>query len=309
MTGTIFAMDTVMTLTVYGDEALLTEAENSIHALESRLSVTDPDSEIYAVNRDGAGAVSEDTEELLSRALALCAETGGALDISIYPVSLAWGFTTGDYAVPDPETLSALLERVDYTRVALDGSAVTLAPGMEIDLGSVAKGYTGDRVLAQLRAAGVQSALLDLGGNVQTLGTKPDGSLWRVGVRDPAGEGMVGVVELADKAVITSGGYERCFERDGELYWHILDPSTGCPARNGLISVTVIGDEGALCDGLSTALFVLGPERAAEFWREHGGFELVLVDEAGDLLVTEGLEDSFTPMGDYRGAELTILRK
>lgn len=293
---TFFAMDTVMTLRLYegGDEALLQAAEARVRELEGLLSVTGRGSEIHALNRDGAAELSPDTGSLLRGALELCARTQGALDISTYPVLRIWGFTTGDYAVPDGETIAALLPLVDYTRVELDGNAAALPDGMEIDLGSVAKGYTGAALAALLREGGVTSALLDLGGNIQAVGAKPNGSPWRVGVRNPAGEGNLGVVEVENQAVITSGGYERYFEEDGVRYWHILDPQTGAPARSGLASVTVVGDGGLMCDGLSTALFVMGREGALEHWRRYRDFEAVLVSEDGAVTITPGLEGRFT---------------
>ena len=232
----------------------------------------------------------------------LCALTDGALDLSIYPVLRAWGFTTGAYRVPTKGELDELLTHVDYRGVAVDGDGrVTLSAGMEIDLGSVTKGYTGDRICALLRERGVESALLDLGGNVQALGGKPDGSAWRVGVRDPEGDGLLGAVSVRDEAVVTSGGYERCFtDEDGNLWWHILDPADGYPAKNGLLSATVVGSEGVYCDALSTALFVLGEERAVEFWRERRDFEMVLVTEDGRLLLTPALSGRFTPTEGLR---------
>ena len=309
--NTFFAMDTVMTLRLYegGDEALLDEAEARVKELEALWSVTDEGSEIYALNRDGAAELSPETAELLDTALGMCRRTDGALDVSIYPVLRAWGFTTGEYAVPEEDAVAALLPLVDYTQVRRDGTYASLPDGMEIDLGSVAKGYTGDELASYLKENGVTSAMLDLGGNIQTVGAKPDGSPWRVGVRDPEGDGNVGVVEVADQAVVTSGGYERYFEEDGVRYWHILDPKTGWPARSGLISVTVVGDRGAVCDALSTALFVMGRERAAGFWLQHGaelGFELVLVEEDGSVTITEGLEGRFTLSQKDRA--LTVVR-
>ncbi len=291
-----FAMDTVMTLRLYGGggEQLLDAVEGQVRELEGLLSVTGPDSEIYALNHGGAAELSSETEELLARALELCARTGGALDISIYPVLRAWGFTTGEYAVPSGDELAALLPLVDYTKVELDGSAACLPNGMEIDLGSVAKGYAGDTLAADLKQNGVTSALLDLGGSIQTVGAKPDGSPWRVAVRDPEGEGSVGVVSVTDRAVVTSGGYERYFEQDGARYWHILDPGTGKPARNGLASVTVVGESGLVCDALSTALFVMGLDGALDHWRQHQDFEAIFVSEDGSVTVTAGLEGSFT---------------
>ncbi len=304
---TFFAMDTVMSVKLYagGDEALLDAAEDRVRELEALWSVTDENSEIYALNRDGAvSGLSPETADLLDTALGLCQRTGGALDISTYPLLRCWGFTTGEYSVPDEETIAALLPLADYTQVRQEGTYASLAEGMELDLGSVAKGCTGWWLAHLLRENGVTSALLDLGGNIQTVGAKPDGSPWRVAVRDPAGDGALGVVEVVDKAVITSGGYERYFEEDGVRYWHILDPETGRPAHSGLVSVTVVGDTsaawgdaGAVCDGLSTALFVMGREEAVGFWRGHReewGFELILVEEDGSVTVTAGLEEHFT---------------
>ena len=294
---TFFAMDTVMTLRLYqgGGEALLDAAQDRVAELEGLLSVTDENSEVYALNRDGAAAgLSPDTADLLRAALEMCGRTGGALDISTYPVLRAWGFTTGEYAVPSGEDISALLPLVDYTRVGLDGGAAFLPPGMEVDLGSVAKGYAGDVLAALLQENGVSSALLDLGGNIQAVGARPDGSPWRIGVRDPAGDGSLGVVAVENQAVVTSGGYERYFEEGGTRYWHILDPETGAPARSGLASVTVVGDSGLLCDALSTALFVMGRDEALAHWRQHRDFEAVLVLDDGSVIITAGLDGRFT---------------
>ena len=306
---TFFAMDTVMTLRLYqgGDEAALERLEARVKDLEARWSVTDEHSEIFALNRDGQAELSPETELLLDAALGLCERTSGALDISIYPILRAWGFTRGEYSVPGDEAIAALLPLVDYTRVDYGGRNARVPKGMEIDLGSVAKGFTGGDILADyLRGSGVTSALLDLGGNIQTIGAKPDGSPWRVGVRDPEGEGNIGVVSVTDKAVVTSGGYERYFEQDGMRYWHILDPKTGKPARSGLASVTVVGDSGVVCDGLSTALFVMGLDRALDHWRQYRDFEAIFVLEDGSITITAGLEGAFTL--DRADHTLTVAR-
>jgi thiamine biosynthesis lipoprotein len=312
VTGSIFAMDTVMDFSIYGEQELLDKVEERVQELESKLSVTDENSEIYAINHNGTGSVSSDTAYLIKNALQVCEKTDGALDISIYPVVRAWGFTTGEYAVPDDETINSLLSNVDYTKVDFneDTSEVTIPSGMEIDLGSVAKGYTGDEIIALLKENGVTSALLNLGGNVQTLGSKPDGSSWRIGVQDPQSDKYILALDIENKAVITSGGYERYFEEDGETYWHIIDPATGRPARNGLISVTIIGESGLMCDSLSTSLFIMGLEKSENYWRENGGFDAVFVTDEGEILVTEGLEGRFSVPEDsgYDG-EVTVIRK
>ena len=312
---TVFAMDTVMEITPYGEQAKAAcdAAEDKIMALEQLLSVTLPDSEIYAANHaDGASVqLSEDSFALLQDALSWCERTDGALDISIYPVLRTWGFTTGNYRVPENAELKDLLRDVDYTQIRTDAQTrtVTLPQGMEIDLGSVAKGYTGDQVMQVFRDCGVTSGMVSLGGNVQVLGTKPDGTAWRIAVQDPTGEGYAGVVEVTDKAVITSGGYERFFEENGVTYWHILDPATGSPARSGVISATVIGENGTMCDALSTALFVMGADRASTFWKTHDGFDFVLILDDGSLVITQGLESCFTPVGEWENARIEVVRR
>lgn len=306
------AMDTIMTLTLYGGDAQSAAAlgVQRVQELEALLSVTAEGSEIHRVNCAGGQPVelSEDTRKLLEDALALCAATDGALDVTMYPVVRAWGFTTGEYRVPDSAELSALLGHVDYTSVSLEGSALTLPAGMELDLGAVAKGYAGEQLMELFAGAGVTSAIVELGGNVQALGARPDGSPWRVAVQAPEG-GYAGALEIADKAVITSGGYQRYFEQDGVTYCHIIDPATGRPARTGLASVTVVADRGVRGDGLSTALFVMGRERAEAYWREHPGFDFILLGEDGTAAITEGLEDCFSLCGAWEDRPLEIIRK
>ena len=303
-TAEFFAMDTYMSVKAYGGGDAVDEAEALVFELERKLSITDGLSEISAVNEAGSAQVSQETAELVASALGLCELSGGALDISVYPVTRAWGFTAGEYRVPQEAELEKLLRLVDYTKVTVSGDTVSLGEGMLIDLGAVAKGYAGDRVTELLRSHGVKSAIINLGGNVQCLGRKPDGSRWKIGVQDPAGSGYVGVIEAEDEAVITSGGYERFFVEDGKTYWHIIDPSDGRPADSGLISVTVIGKSGLACDGLSTALFVMGKEKAAGLWRENGGFEAVFVTENGDIIITEGILDRFTTSGGRKVSEV-----
>lgn len=310
-TTTLLAMDTVMELTVYGDggAAELAECESCIRTLEGLFSVTDANSEIYAANHSGGQPVSlsPDTAALLKDALDLCADTDGALDITIYPVVRAWGFTTGEYRIPEAGELQELLQQVDYTKVALDDTSLCLPSNVELDLGAVAKGYTGDRLIALLRARGVTSALLELGGSVHTLGAKPDGSPWSIAIQSPDGAGYAGVLEVQDCAVVTSGGYQRYFEKDGETYWHILDPATGVPAHSGVRSVTIVAANGTRCDGLSTALFVMGPERAAAYWREHRDFDFVLIRDDGSFLVTAGIAEQFSPLDTWQTHDLEIL--
>lgn len=295
----LFAMNTYMTFTVYGEDAqaALQEAEECIQQVEGLWSVTDEDSEIYQANHSGGQpvTVSEETAEIISFALEMAQRTGGALDPTIYPVLTAWGFTTDSKQVPSQQQIAQLLEQVGYDRIQINGSELTVPDGMELDLGAVGKGYTADLVTEILRRHGVTSALISLGGNIQAIGSRPDGSDWRLGIRAPWESGNLGVLTVSDAAVVTSGGYENYFDDEqGNIYWHILDPSTGYPADSGLQSVTIVGREGKMCDALSTALFVMGAQSAEQYWRENGGFEMLLVTDSGEILITEGIAEDFT---------------
>ncbi len=311
-TSTIFAMDTVMELQVSGDAALLTEAEQQIRKLEKKLSVTDDASEVYCLNQNKKAEFSEETLEILNGAMDICDDTDGALDITIYPVLKSWGFTTGEYSVPSEDTLDQLVRNVDYSQIQINGSSVTIPEDMEIDLGSVAKGYTGTMIAGYLRGNGVTSALINLGGNVQCIGTKPNGEAWNVAIKSPFSDsesGIIGILKASDLAIITSGGYERYFEENGNIYWHILDPDTGKPAQNGLVSVTVVGRDGLLCDALSTALFVMGQDEAISYWKNSKDeFDMILITEDGNLYVTSGISDKFTLSAEYYNSNITILR-
>lgn len=306
--GSFFAMDTYMTFTVYDDSArnaqtVLKLAEERIGELEELWSVTDENSDIYAVNHGGGQHVDvqEDTARLLSFALEMAKETDGALEPTLYPVLTAWGFTTDKNQIPSAEQIRGLMQTVGYDRVVLAGNQVTLEDGMMLDPGAVGKGYAGDEVEQILRENGITSALLDIGGNIQAVGAKPDGSDWRLGIRSPFKEGVLGVLRIADRAVVTSGNYERYFiGEDGVRYGHIMDPSTGYPVDNGLASVTIIAKEGKLCDALSTALFVMGAEQAVSFWKTRQDFDMLLITEDGELYVTEGIKDKFDLQDEYK---------
>ena len=303
-----------MTITAYGEnaESALNKAEERVSELENLWSATKENSEIYAINHSNGQsvAVSPETAELFDFSLEISEMTDGALDCSIYPILTEWGFTTSDYTIPTEERISELLAYTDYRKINFNGEYVQIPENMQIDLGAVGKGYTGDLVVEILKENSIESALLDLGGNIQTIGTKPDGIDWKIGLRSPFDEGNFATLEVSDRAVITSGGYERYFVGDdGETYWHILDPKTGKPAHSGLISVTVIGDEGRLCDALSTSLFVMGLEKATELWRNRDDFEMILVTEDGKIYLTEALENQFSLNQMYGNLQTEVIHK
>ena len=297
----IFAMDTYMTVTAYGAKAqeAVDEAEAEIQRLDELLSTGKEESEIAQLNQNKSATLSEDAGYLVERALELNKETDGAFDIAIYPVMEAWGFPTQNYQVPTADTLESLLKLADVSQIIYDENSRKISfgrEGMKIDLGGIAKGYTSSRIMDIYKENNISSGLVNLGGNVQALGTKPDGSKWRVAVQSPDDtEDYLGILSIEDKAVITSGGYERYFEQDGKTYHHIIDPKTGYPAENGLTSVTVVSEDGTLADGLSTSLFIMGKDKAIEFWRAHSDeFDIIMLTDEGKLYVTEGIQDDFS---------------
>ena len=310
-TRTVYAMDTVMNLTVYGENAAaaLESAEKELHTLdEAVLSRTAEGSELYALNTSNGETVECGADDILpaliETALTISDATEGAFDPTLAPVLDAWGFTKDERHVPSADELKELLSHTGCGKVALektaDGWTVTLLDGAQLDLGGIAKGYAADLLRTQLEKEGVTSATLDLGGDVFVMGRKTDGSDWRIAVKDPADtESYLGVVSAADKFIVTSGVYERYFEENGVRYHHILDPKTGCPAESGLVSVTVLCENGAWADALSTACFVLGPDGALalrdDLADQGTDFELILVSDDGRVLYTDGLADAFTP--------------
>lgn len=297
----LFAMDTYMSLTAIGERAddALRAASAEIRRLDALLSTGNTGSEISALNREGGGKVSEDTRVLAEASLSLFKETDGLFDISIYPVMELWGFAAGQYQKPDDGVLKETLARVDASRITLaeteDGTAEIHFPkDMKIDLGGIAKGYTSARLMEIFSEYGITGAVVSLGGNVETMGTKPDGKKWRIGIQNPEGGDYLGILTTSGQAVITSGGYERYFEEDGVRYHHIIDPRTGYPADSGTVSVTVICGDGMLADGLSTSLYIMGEEEAEKFWRSsEESFEYIIETEDGVLHVTEGAAEDF----------------
>ncbi len=268
-----------------------TALQQEVQELEALFSVTDPQSDIAMLNRDQQVQAAAPTLELVGKALELCRATEGNLDITIYPVLKAWGFTGDAYRVPMPEEIADLLENVDHRKVRIDEDVISLPSKAEMDLGAVAKGYTGMRLKNILTEAGVTSAICSLGGNVQAIGNRPDGTPWQVAIQAPGESGILCTVAVTDQAVVTSGGYERYFEEDGKRYCHILDPANGYPAESGLLSATVIGEDGTLCDGFSTALYVMGKDDAIRFWQKRQDFDMILYTEEGEMVVTPGLKD------------------
>lgn len=299
-TSELFAMDTYMEITAYGDNAkeAVAKASARINELDGMLSTGNSDSEVSKLNSEKKLKLSEDVGNIMERSLEISESTGGVFNPAIYPIMQLWGFDTKNYKVPNKKELESTLKNINESKIKYDSKTrvAKLDKKMKIDFGGIAKGYTSSEVMKVFKNNGIKSGLVSLGGNVQALGAKPDGSKWKVAVQNPdSDESYIGVLEIVGKAVITSGGYERYFEKDGKTYHHIIDPATGYPADSGLKSVTIISSDGTLADGLSTSLFIMGIDKAKEYWRANSDkFDTILLTNDNKQYVTEGIYSDYS---------------
>lgn len=296
-----FAMDTYMEVDAYGDngEKAVAKAEKEVNKLDSILSTGKSTSEISKLNKNKKQVVSADTMSLIKESVKISKGTNGAFNPTIYPLMELWGFTTKNYYVPKDNEIKPLLNHMDIDNIKIDERKNEVSfkdSNMKIDLGAIAKGYTSSKIIDIFKENNIKSGMVTLGGNVQVLGKKPDGSLWKVGIQNPIGEDeYLGVLQTSDKAVITSGGYERNFTKNGKIYHHILDPSNGYPANNGLTSVTIISSDGTVADALSTSLFVMGKDKAIDFYKKSNyNFDFILYTSDNKLIISDGIEDIFS---------------
>jgi thiamine biosynthesis lipoprotein len=304
----IFAMDTYMSLTAYGAKAedAVTVAIHEIQRLDAMFSVGNTDSDVTTANMQGSATVSDETAYLVEQSLEISRKTDGAFDITIYPVMELWGFTTKNYKVPQADELQETLKRVSYENVSLKDHELVLKNNAQIDFGGIAKGYTSSRVMQIFKEYGIEHGMVNLGGNVQTLGTKTDGTAWRVAIQSPQGGNQyLGILETSDQAVITSGGYERYFEENGVTYHHIIDPKTGYPSDSDLTSVTIVCADGTKADALSTSFFVMGLQKAESFYENTDlDFDVILLTKDNQIYISEGIAQNFT--SDYT---VNVLKK
>lgn len=297
-TETDFLLDTVVSVTVYSEEdaKLIPDCLALCAEYEKLFSRTDPESELYALNQRGSARVSPELLELISTALYYCELSGGRFDITMGKLSDAYGFSSDSPALPPAGDIAEMLSHTGYEKILIDGSTVTLTdPGAVIDLGAIAKGYIADRLGELLREKGVESAIIDLGGNILCLGSKPDGSDYNVGIQYPYRDSNLIVTSagLSDMSVVTSGVYQRYFEHEGKTYHHILDPETGLSIDNGLLSVSIISEKSVDCDALSTTVFSMGLEEGLELVNSLPGVWALFITEDMELVYSEGFEDEF----------------
>ncbi len=311
-------LNTAVQITIYDsqDKALLDDCLALCDKYELVFSRTNEKSELYKLNHrkdtsdkdpnaDGQTTpypvsgtadtwhISEDLASLLSQGLSITRESDGTFDIAIAPLTSLWDFTAEDPKIPDDAAIQKALPLCSSDGVTIDGQDITLpSDDIQFDVGAIAKGYIADRLKDLLVKKGVNSAIINLGGNVLCIGSKPDGTPFKVGIQKPFADRneTEAVMDIAGKSVVSSGIYERCFKQGGKLYHHILNPQTGYPYDNGLISVTIISDQSVDGDALSTTCFALGLKDGLKF-AEKKGVQAVFITEDYELHYTDGFQD------------------
>ncbi len=291
ISDTDFLFDTVVTLSINGTQDQLQQAMERCQYFEGIFSRTVEGSDIWRINEaDGAPVeVSQETADIITKALDYCEASGGLFDITIGSVSSLWDFKEG--VRPSDDEIAEAIKHVDYKGVHVDGTTVWLDdPYAKLDLGGIAKGYISDDLKEYLTEIGVESACLNLGGNVALLGSKVDGSSWNVGIQDPNGEDqeVIATISKSGGTVVTSGLYERQFIQDDELYYHILDPRTGYPVKSDLVSVSLSTESSTDADAYATMLFLLGHDKALSLIENDDRFEGLLVDDDGKITLSNG---------------------
>jgi thiamine biosynthesis lipoprotein len=300
-----FQMGTVVSQKLYGknSESTTEKILQRLNQLEENLSVNINTSTVSRINTHSGEAqefqVNSDLLNIITRANKYSAISGGSFDITIGPLVKEWGVFSDNPHVPSADRINELLKLVNYKSIIIDSKNLSMRlplKGQMIDLGGIAKGYAADEAAQICRENGIKSAYINLGGNVILVGSKPDGSPWKIGIQNPRGNhgNYIGVLGLSNKTVVASGDYERFFMKDGVRYHHIIDPKTGWPSNSDLISSTIVTDSSIDADALSTATFVMGLEKSRELLSRLDGVEAILITKNKKVYVTEKLKKYFT---------------
>lgn len=289
-----YAMGASVTQKIYGGEEK-EASENALRAikeLDNRISYRNSSGEIGLLNQNGSAELDGEMLGYLSQAIEISDLTKGKYDITVLPLVLLWGFDGDDMRLPLESEISKALERVGYENIAINNNRVELLNNAMLDFSAMGKGEACEKAIEEYKKSGVEGAVVTVGGSVGVYGSK-NGKPFTVGIRDPQdSSGLLGTLKVTDKYISTSGIYEKKFEKDGKTYHHLLDPSSGYPVDSGLISVTVISDDGGLSDALSSACFCLGIYESMELLNKYSA-NAVFVSKDGSVTVTEGIADAF----------------
>lgn len=303
ITNSEILMGTVVTVTLYDstDESILTKVFDKVKDLESILSINENGTLVDKINENAGISpvkVDDDTFTIIKKGIEYSNLTNGLFDISIGPLVKLWSIGLPEAKVPTLEEINEKLPLINYNDIEINEDEKTVflkRKGMMIDLGGIAKGYTADVISNILTEEGVKSAIINLGGNVYTHGTKVNSTNWNIGIQNPFSDrgDIVGTLSISNKSIVTSGIYERYIEQDGVKYHHILNPKTGYPYDNEIAGITIISDNSVDGDALSTSVFAMGLDNGLEFINTLNGIDAIFVTKDNKVYITNGIKDIF----------------
>jgi thiamine biosynthesis lipoprotein len=298
-----FCLGTVVEIKIYdkASEDTLTDVFNILKRIENRMSLNLENSEICKINKSAGKEevkVSPETFSVIKRSIYYSSRSNGLFDISIGPLVKLWGIGSDNARLPSPNEISSTIKKIGYKNIILDEAnhSVKLAKeGMMLDLGAIAKGYAADEIAKYLKSKNIQNAIINLGGNVYAMGSNPNSKPWNIGIQNPIDSrgNNIGAIHVRNKTVVTSGVYERYFEKDGKRYHHILNPFTGYPADNSLISVSIVADKSIDADGLSTTTFSMGLKDGSKLIESLDGVDALFITKDNNVYITSGLKGNF----------------